>query len=69
MENSFFYFVVTSQYAMIKMNIRHTITLGHQKFVRLKKKGSFGESYTELVSRILDQLDGIRDGQGELKIA
>jgi hypothetical protein len=49
--------------------MRHTITLSHQTFVRLKKKGTFGESYTELVSRILDQLDGIKDSQGVLKIA
>jgi hypothetical protein len=48
---------------------RHTITLGHETLVRLKEKGTFGESYTELVSRLLDQLERINDSQGELKIA
>ena len=54
---------------MNQISTRHTITLGHQTFVRLKKKGTFGESYTELVSRLLDQLEMNKPGQGELKIA
>ena len=53
---------------MNQTSIRHTITLGHQTFVRLKKKGMFGESYTELASRLLDQLEKVKDSQGEIKI-
>ena len=68
METSFFYIVVTSYHELNQTGSRHTITLGHQTFVRLKKKGMFGESYTELVSRLLDQLEKVKDSQGEIKI-
>ncbi len=68
METSFLYFVVTSHHEVNHTSIRHTITLGHQTFVRLKKKGMFGESYTDLVSRLLDQLEKVKDSQGEIKI-
>jgi hypothetical protein len=54
---------------MNQSSIRHTITLGDQTFVRLKKKGTFGESYTELISRLLDQLETVKDSKGGLKIA
>jgi hypothetical protein len=46
---------------MNQTGLRHTITLGHEAFVRLKGQGAFGESYTELVSRLLDQLEEIKD--------
>ncbi len=68
METSFFYFDVASDREMNTTGIRHTITLGHQTFVRLKKKGMFGESCTDLVSRLLDQLEKVKDSQGEIKI-
>ena len=32
---------------MNQTSLRHTITLGHEAFVRLKGQGAFGESYTE----------------------
>lgn len=54
---------------MSRIGTRHTITLGHQTFVRLKKKGTFGESYTELVSRLLDQLENVKDIQGGSRVA
>lgn len=54
---------------MSQTGIRHTITLGHETFLRLKNKGTFGESYTELISRLLDQVERTRDIKGELEIA
>jgi len=39
------------------MNTRHTITVRHDVFQRLKLKGTFGESYSKLVSRLMDQID------------
>jgi len=54
---------------MNQTDVRHTITLGHETFQRLRRKGTFGESYTELVSRLLDQLERRRDIEGELKFA
>lgn len=37
--------------------IRHTLTLNEEAFKKLKKKGFFGESYSELVSRLCDEHD------------
>jgi hypothetical protein len=36
---------------------RHTLTINHTTFLRLKKKGFFGESFSELITRILDELE------------
>jgi predicted CopG family antitoxin len=36
---------------------RCTILLKEDIFQRLKTKGKFGESFSELVSRLLDELD------------
>jgi predicted CopG family antitoxin len=36
------------------MNTRHTITINHQTYQKLKGKGTFGESYSELISRLAD---------------
>lgn len=36
------------------MNARHTITINHQTYQKLKNKGTFGESYSELISRLAD---------------
>ncbi len=46
---------------------KHTnISLSREIYLKLKDRGKFGESFSDLVSRILDQLDlkeevGIRD--------
>jgi predicted CopG family antitoxin len=36
------------------MRARHTITINHQTYEKLKSKGTFGESYSELISRLAD---------------
>jgi predicted CopG family antitoxin len=36
------------------MNSRHTITLNHVAYQKLRSKGVFGESYSELISRLAD---------------
>jgi predicted CopG family antitoxin len=36
------------------MNERHTITIHHEVYQRLKKRGLFGESYSDVLSRLLD---------------
>ena len=41
------------------MNARHTITIHHDVFQRLKVKGTFGESYNKLISRLMDRIDTI----------
>jgi flagellar hook-basal body complex protein FliE len=38
-------------------SVRHSLTINHTTFLRLKKKGFFGESFSELISRIIDELD------------
>ena len=38
-------------------SVRHSLTINHATFVRLKKKGFFGESFSELISRIIDELE------------
>jgi predicted CopG family antitoxin len=36
------------------MNARHTITLNDEAYLKMKRKGRFGESYSELVTRLAD---------------
>jgi predicted CopG family antitoxin len=36
------------------MNKRHTLTINHEAFVKLKSRGIFGESYSDLISRLTD---------------
>ena len=45
------------------MQTRHTITIHHDVFQRLKLKGAFGESYSKLISRLLDYIDTIEGGK------
>lgn len=47
------------------MNDRHTITINNEAYRKLKEKGIFGESYSELVTRLLDELDGTNGGRKE----
>jgi hypothetical protein len=42
---------------MYSTSERHTLTINHKTFLRLKKKGFFGESFSELITRILDELE------------
>jgi hypothetical protein len=39
------------------MKSRHTITLNHGAYQKLKSKGVFGESYSELISRLADLVE------------
>jgi hypothetical protein len=40
---------------------RHTITIDHPTFLRLKSKGRFGESYSQLITRILDHVESVTE--------
>jgi hypothetical protein len=39
------------------VNTRNTITIRHQVYERLKRHGVFGESFSKLITRILDELE------------
>lgn len=39
------------------MNTRHTITLNDEAYLKMKNMGKFGESYSELVTRLADLAD------------
>jgi len=41
------------------MNDRITITINHDVYAQLKKKGSFGETYNELILRLIKIADSI----------
>jgi hypothetical protein len=41
-----------------RISERTTITLDNKVYSRLKKQGTFGDSFSSLVSRILDQIEG-----------
>ena len=36
------------------MHSRHTITVNHETYEKLKRKGIFNESFSELISRLVD---------------
>jgi predicted CopG family antitoxin len=38
---------------------RHTLTINHLAYVKLRRRGRFGESYSELILRLLHQLESI----------
>jgi hypothetical protein len=42
---------------MEKKHERHSITINHSTFLRLKGKGFFGESFSDLISRIMDEIE------------
>jgi len=44
------------------MNSRHTVNVNHDIFERLKLKGVFGESYSKLISRLMDLIDTLDGG-------
>lgn len=37
-------------------HLRHSITINHSTFLRLKARGFFGESFSDPITRILDEL-------------
>ena len=45
---------------MNEENERHTITVNNSAFKKLKNEGRFGELYSELISRILNQLEATK---------
>jgi predicted CopG family antitoxin len=42
---------------------RCTVLLKEDVYKRLKTKGQFGESFSELVTRLLDELDEVSGGR------
>lgn len=57
LEKTFSYFVFTSYHNLNQINqttVRHTITLDDLTFRKLRDKGRFGESYCDLISRLID---------------
>lgn len=45
---------------MNEESARHTITINHSTFDKLKNQGRFGESYSDLISRVLNQLESTK---------
>jgi predicted CopG family antitoxin len=37
--------------------VRHSLTINHSTYLRLKERGLFGESFSDLISRIIDELE------------
>ena len=44
---------------------RCTILLKEDIYKRLKTKGKFGESFSELISRLLDEIDFLEKGENK----
>jgi predicted CopG family antitoxin len=42
-----------------QFNTRHTITLDDSTFQKLRSKGNFGESYADIISRLIEGADNI----------
>jgi predicted CopG family antitoxin len=47
-------FFILNDAAKYEMSSRHTITLNEEAYIKMKSKGVFGESYSELVTRLAD---------------
>jgi hypothetical protein len=45
------------------MNDRITITIDKKVYQKLREKGKFGETYTQLISRLIDVEDTIIHGE------
>jgi predicted CopG family antitoxin len=39
------------------MSRRHTLTVNDETFRKLQKKGTFNESYSQLISRLIDMVE------------
>jgi predicted CopG family antitoxin len=44
------------------MNKRHTITLNDEAFEKLKEKGVFGETYSQVIARLAKLIETTKDG-------
>ena len=44
---------------------RHSLTINHSTFLRLRERGFFGESFSDLISRIIDELENTNMEQRE----
>ena len=55
------YFLGKIYYAMNIPNKRRTITLKNEVYSRLTKQGRFNESFSELMTRILNELEKVRE--------
>jgi hypothetical protein len=44
--------------------VRHSLTINHTTFLRLKERGLFGESFSDLISRIIDELESSNSKKG-----
>ena len=49
---------------MCKSNARHTVMLNETSFQLLKKEGHFGETYSQLIFRIITELERTRRNGG-----
>ena len=47
---------------MNKATVSHTITIDDKTYQRLKSIGHFGETYSEVVGRVLDKLNAVNGG-------
>jgi len=47
------------------MSIRHTINLNHQAYAKLSSLGRFGESYSELVLRLMEMIGNLKSEKNE----
>lgn len=45
---------------------RCTILLKEDIYKRLRTKGKFGESFSELICRLLDEIDSLKNKKGEI---
>jgi len=45
-------------------NCRHSLTINDATFLRLKNKGHFGESFSDLIFRILEELENSKQKGG-----
>jgi predicted CopG family antitoxin len=51
------------------MNDRTTITIDKKVYQKLREKGRFGETYTQLISRLIDLAETKIYDRGKLKVA
>ena len=42
-------------------NVRHTITINDEAFLKLRDNGLFGESYSDVILRLTDKNDAVKD--------
>jgi hypothetical protein len=60
----FFLFFISLNATMSSRSGRHSLTINDTTFHRLKKKGYFGESFSDLISRILEELENSQQNGG-----